>query len=79
MVDTTTTIGRSESASDLTVEAGAPDVTPAMIEAGVTAFMSNLTDDPNHRQIVQAVVEIYGAMSRAGVQSNDISISRQQI
>jgi len=73
MVDTTNTTGRNVPASVLTDEAGAPDVTPAMIEAGVAAFMSNLTDDPNHRQIVEAVMEIYEAMFRESHPSIGIS------
>jgi hypothetical protein len=42
------------------------EVTPAMIEAGVSAFRANETEDPNPRQVRLAVTEIFEAMSLVG-------------
>jgi hypothetical protein len=46
-------------------EAGAPEITPAMIEAGAMAFRSNETTDPSRPEIAETVCEIFTAMSRA--------------
>jgi hypothetical protein len=40
-------------------------ITPEMIEAGAREYRANETDSPSERQVRNAVVEIFVAMSRA--------------
>jgi hypothetical protein len=65
MVDTTSSKASNEAVSARIAEAGAPEITDAMVEAGVKAFRANETTDPINREIAEAVREIFTAMSLA--------------
>ncbi len=48
------------------IDAAAPEIeiTSEMLEMGMQAFRANETDSPNRRQVREAVVEIFVAMSQ---------------
>jgi hypothetical protein len=66
MVDTTYTADSNAAASDLTAEAGAPEIeiTPAMIEAGVAVLWeSGAVENPNEDADRSLVQKIFVAMA----------------
>jgi hypothetical protein len=62
MVDTTNTNGSRDVASAPSVEAGAPEITVAMIEAGLRVYRDNERDDLSNRDVGVIVREIFTAM-----------------
>lgn len=47
------------------------EITPEMIEAGVTVLRANQTDDPNRKQVRETVTQIFAAMSQVQRQPQD--------
>ena len=65
MVDTTRTKAGNEAVSARIAEAGAPEITAAMIDAGLMVYRDNERDNLLNDEIAVIVQEIFTAMSLA--------------
>ena len=66
MVDTTDPLDRNVPASDLKVEAGSPEITPEMMEAGLRAYWDRDSRVMHDREIVE---DIYLSMVEVSMKS----------
>lgn len=63
MADAAIAMGSSSNAIADSSRNSAPEITPAMIDAGLRAFRANDATDPSNQEIKDTVCEIFTAMS----------------